>query len=269
MQATPPPSPTPCRKSPRSNHKRARLHGPELPPSLNSPSASCSQHFCGSEAVVPDSALMVNSSINADSEITPSNLLDSLSHLKDEAHRHRLSLQQQMIQGKGTETAYPRHVKAYMLFWSDYQDSKAKEIPGWVRIPAHPIIGDKVAVFLQDESTRNKRDRAGHEIGGTSVGKSSILQTISALQGYIRDHQHEVEYRNCPETQTPLRDQACIKTFEKAVSANEPTRISNAHVAKIQRNNCRYLYEGGTSSPCNLVSSIVLWLQGPSTHRNS
>ena len=156
MQATPPPSPTPCRKSPRSNHKRARLHGPELPPSLNSPSATCSQHFCGSEAVGPDSALTANSSINADPDITPSNLLDSLSHLKDEAHWHRLSLQQQMIQGKGTETAYPRHVKAYMSFWLDYQDSKAKEIPGLVRIPAHPIIGDKVAVFLQHESTRNK-----------------------------------------------------------------------------------------------------------------
>ena len=80
----------------------------------------------------------------------------SLAQLKDEAHANRLAIQRQLVEGKGTEEAYRRHVRNYLAFWSGFQDQKVSEDPKWVRIPAHPIIGDKVAIFLQHETTRKK-----------------------------------------------------------------------------------------------------------------
>jgi len=83
-------------------------------------------------------------------------LAGSLAKLKDEAHANRLAVQQRLVEGKGTEEAYGRHIKNYLVFWSSSQDRKVEEDPQWVRIPAHPIIGDKVAIFLQHETTRRK-----------------------------------------------------------------------------------------------------------------
>ncbi len=57
---------------------------------------------------------------------------------------------------KGTEEAYPRHVKNYVKFWEDDQDRRANADPNYVKIPAHPIVGENVAVFLKHELTRNK-----------------------------------------------------------------------------------------------------------------
>ena len=106
--------------------------------------------------------LTVSTHLN-DSETAPSlstpdvrSLSESLSKIKDQAHANRLTIQQQLIEGKGTEEAYTRHVKSYLSFWSSFQDQKIKEDPQWARIPAHPITGDKVAIFLQHETTRNK-----------------------------------------------------------------------------------------------------------------
>lgn len=67
---------------------------------------------------------------------------------------------------------------------------------------------------------------------GTSVGKESIKQSISALQRYIHEHQHEPEYFNCPDTRIPLRSQDIVKIFETSASASEPKRIQNAHLLK-------------------------------------
>ncbi|KAF8956321.1 hypothetical protein BDZ97DRAFT_1671824 [Flammula alnicola] len=79
-----------------------------------------------------------------------------LSSIQLEAHTNRLALQKQQDKGKGTDDAYPRHVKNYVRFWEADQDRRAKENPNFVRTPAHPIIGEKVSLFLQNEITRNK-----------------------------------------------------------------------------------------------------------------
>ncbi|KAF9476573.1 hypothetical protein BDN70DRAFT_812067, partial [Pholiota conissans] len=73
-----------------------------------------------------------------------------------EAHRNRLKLQEKQDKGKGTEEAYPRHVKNYVEFWNSDQDRRAEEDPSFVRTPAHPIIGEKVSLFLEHETTRGK-----------------------------------------------------------------------------------------------------------------
>lgn len=45
-----------------------------------------------------------------------------LSIIQLEVHANRLELQQGLDKGKGTEEAYPRHVKNYVKFWEDDQD---------------------------------------------------------------------------------------------------------------------------------------------------
>ncbi|PPQ70700.1 hypothetical protein CVT25_010617 [Psilocybe cyanescens] len=156
----------------------------------------------------------------------------SLSPIKARAHLNRLALQADMDRGKGTESAYPRHVKSYLKFWEADQDELARDNPGYQRIDPHPITGEKVAIFLQYEFTRNKRTSRGNEKSGTSLGKDSIKQTISALQRYMKEHQHEPLYQNCPDTRISLRDQDWVKKFEEAASAREPQRIADAHTAK-------------------------------------
>jgi len=79
-----------------------------------------------------------------------------LTDIQHTAHLNRLALQKQMTEGKGTEDAYPRHVKNYETFWNQDQDRRVKENPNHCRISAHPIIGEKVAIFLEHERTRNK-----------------------------------------------------------------------------------------------------------------
>jgi hypothetical protein len=81
-----------------------------------------------------------------------------LTEIQHAAHLNRLALQKQMTEGKGTEDAYPRHVKNYELFWVQDQDRRARENPNHIRISAHPIVGEKVAIFLEHERTRNKVD---------------------------------------------------------------------------------------------------------------
>lgn len=76
--------------------------------------------------------------------------------IQNEAHLNRLQLQRQMDKGKGTNEAYPRHVKNYEKFWEADQDRRAKLNANHIRTPAHPIIGEKVSLFLFHEMTRNK-----------------------------------------------------------------------------------------------------------------
>lgn len=76
--------------------------------------------------------------------------------IQNEAHLNRLQLQRNMDKGKGTNEAYPRHVKNYEKFWEADQDRRGKLNPNHVRTPAHPIIGEKVSLFLHYEMSRNK-----------------------------------------------------------------------------------------------------------------
>jgi len=76
-----------------------------------------------------------------------------LTDIQQAAHLNRLALQKQMTEGKGTEDAYPRHIKNYETFWAQDQDRRAKENPNHQWIDAHPIIGEKVAIFLKHERT--------------------------------------------------------------------------------------------------------------------
>ncbi|KAF4609994.1 hypothetical protein D9613_010503 [Agrocybe pediades] len=152
--------------------------------------------------------------------------------IREEAHRLRLQVEKQLVSGKGTEQCYPRHVQRYEKFWEKDQAERAESDPKHVHEPAHPILGEKVALFLNHELERNKLDKNGREIPGTSVGKEHIKQTISALQSYIRSHQHLPVYANCPETKVLLRHQDLVKSFEEVACANEPTRIKEAHTMK-------------------------------------
>ena len=79
-----------------------------------------------------------------------------------QAHLNRLALQSKLIEGKGTEDAYPRHIKNYENFWNAYQEGEVKKNPNHHWVNAHPIIGAKVSLFLQYESTRNKVRISGH-----------------------------------------------------------------------------------------------------------
>lgn len=90
--------------------------------------------------------------------LTPESTIPTprLSLIQQEAHINRLELQKQQDRGKGTDEAYPRHVKCYVKFWEADQDRRSKEDLGFERTPAHPIVGEKVALFLKHEITRKK-----------------------------------------------------------------------------------------------------------------
>lgn len=90
------------------------------------------------------------------SDSDPSPTFQPLTDIQHAAHLNRLALQKQMTEGKGTEDAYPRHIKNYESFWAQDQDRRARENPNHHRISAHPIIGEKVAIFLEHERTRAK-----------------------------------------------------------------------------------------------------------------
>ncbi|PPR01349.1 hypothetical protein CVT26_015407 [Gymnopilus dilepis] len=70
------------------------------------------------------------------------------------------------------------------------------------------------------------------ELQGSSVGQRSIAQAISALQQYMKQHQHEPVYANSPETPVMLRQQDWVKVYEKKAAVNEAQRRKNAHTTK-------------------------------------
>ncbi|KAF9524192.1 hypothetical protein CPB83DRAFT_839170 [Crepidotus variabilis] len=109
-----------------------------------------------------------------------------------------------MSEGKGTDDAYKQHVKDYKVFWEKDQAAKAKEDPSHALVPAYPIVGAKVALFLQYKISRPKCNHCGEDLPGTSIGKESIKQTVSALQLHMQEHQHLPEYAACHNTQILL-----------------------------------------------------------------
>jgi len=80
--------------------------------------------------------------------------------------------------------------------------------------------------------TLYQRNSRGEHLTGTSVGPEHIKQTISALQRYMREHQHRAKYQNSPESRIPLRNLDIVKVYEWVAAANEPARVKRAHVLK-------------------------------------
>lgn len=78
-------------------------------------------------------------------------------HILDaETHNNRLAIAQQMTAGKGTESAYARHMKNYYEFWEADQVERLRRDPFWKPMPAEPITVRNAALFLQYETTRTK-----------------------------------------------------------------------------------------------------------------
>ncbi|KAG6805183.1 hypothetical protein H0H92_012544, partial [Tricholoma furcatifolium] len=66
-------------------------------------------------------------------------LAPSHAAMDKETHLTRKDLQEGMKVGKGTETAYPRHVKNYVNFMIRDQAARKAENPDWIVVPPFPI----------------------------------------------------------------------------------------------------------------------------------
>jgi hypothetical protein len=62
---------------------------------------------------------------------TSSHTSQPLTDIQHAAHLNRLALQNQMMEGKGTEDVYFRHIKNYENFWAQDQDRRARENPSY------------------------------------------------------------------------------------------------------------------------------------------
>lgn len=80
---------------------------------------------------------------------------DGMDALRLETHVDRAALCAKMAEGKGTETAYARHVRNYEAFWQDDQDKKVTKNPLMKPTAALPITATKVCQFLKHEMQRN------------------------------------------------------------------------------------------------------------------
>src|SRR6266481_3989682 len=70
-------------------------------------------------------------------------------------------------------------------------------------------------------------------IPGTSIGKSQVLQIISALEHHRFHHQHE--HKGNVDAQTNLCTDNRIRVFETASKHNEPKRAAMAQALKAAR----------------------------------
>ena len=150
--------------SPSPKRKRPRTEGPgliQLPTETTSSIQDCNVNFpgdlgiaCATRSTDTGTTMTI---IPPDSNLSrTSSQVQVLTDIQQAAHLNRLALQKQMTEGKGTEDAYPRHIKNYETFWAQDQDRRVKENPNHQWIDAHPIIGEKVAIFLEHERTRAK-----------------------------------------------------------------------------------------------------------------
>ncbi|KAJ7461062.1 hypothetical protein FB451DRAFT_1498168 [Mycena latifolia] len=157
------------------------------------------------------------------------------------SHANRLAISSAGQLDGGTEPAYMCHFNSYMSWWPMDQAQRKSGDPSWKEIPALPITATKVSLFLAHEITREKKKRNSSEmIAGTTVGKSQILQVISALEHYQLNHQHE--YPNNREAQIKLREDTRIRAYESAAKHNEPKRAESAQSQKAAG---RYILTGG------------------------
>lgn len=179
--------------------------------------------------------------------MTSGGLSKSVAELEDASQAYRLVQLERDKAKKGTGTSYDRHVEHYVTFWDNYEDDLCLRDPTRTRLPAFPITAAKTAMFLQHESTREKvcihvtglwsladypQRKAGSKetIAGSNLGKSHISGVISALENY-RVH-HAYQHKDDPDAQTPLRNDARIKRFEKSAKQDEPKRVQQAQALK-------------------------------------
>ncbi|KAF8999025.1 hypothetical protein BDZ89DRAFT_1147866 [Hymenopellis radicata] len=162
-----------------------------------------------------------------------STTLIPLSLLERDTHETRQRMEKQWMEGKATVDSYQRHFNNYDSYIARLNQENLNR-PDWVLVTAHPITRTKVAKFLEYETARTKRTRAGEVIANSSLGAESIKQAISALEYARKNHVHEDAYRQCPESQLKLREDPRIQTFQKAALANEANRRSKGHVLKAQ-----------------------------------
>ncbi|PPR06585.1 hypothetical protein CVT24_001766 [Panaeolus cyanescens] len=162
----------------------------------------------------------------------------------------------------GTEKSYPRHVKNYIDWWEMDQTRQREE---WDRqqlaiiqakktahqednLPEsdmdlrpepfiyespHPITAIKACLFLNYELKRNKRTAGGKKaIPNTTVGVSSIKQTINSLESYRLEHSQDPEYLADPESQIKLRNNVYIQNIEKSAQLSEAKRQEESQEMK-------------------------------------
>ncbi|KIJ04442.1 hypothetical protein PAXINDRAFT_22268 [Paxillus involutus ATCC 200175] len=156
----------------------------------------------------------------------------ALHNLDMEAHAIRDRISAEERADKETKRSYERHVQNYVAWWENEQSRLACEDPARPLIPAFPITPAKVVLFLDYETTREKKKRGNQEgtVTGSTVGKSQIAQAISALEDRRRNEQHK--YKHVADTQQRLRDDTRIRAIESAVRHNEPKRVDSAQTLK-------------------------------------
>ncbi|KAG6859814.1 hypothetical protein C0993_003455, partial [Termitomyces sp. T159_Od127] len=135
-----------------------------------------------------------------------------------------------MKTGKGTEIAYPRHIKNYVNFMTADQAARQTENPEWRIVPPFPITARNVAAFLKFETTRPKNNSDGEPILGTRLGYETIKQCISALENWR--HTHEYEFKDDNEALWPLCEDARIRTYEANARTSKSERNADAQLWK-------------------------------------
>ncbi|KAG6822141.1 hypothetical protein H0H92_015102, partial [Tricholoma furcatifolium] len=83
-------------------------------------------------------AISTVTTLSESTYVLPS-LAPSHAAMDKETHLTRKDLQEGMKVGKGTETAYPRHVKNYVNFMIRDQAARKAENPDWIVVPPFPI----------------------------------------------------------------------------------------------------------------------------------
>ena len=95
-----------------------------------------------------------------------------------------------------------------------------------------------------------QRGSSNKTIPGSTVGKSLISQTISALENWRVNNHHM--YKDNIDAQIGLRMDNRIKVIEDAVKRNEPKRIVSSQALKAA---------GTSSGLCLLLSLLSFFLQ--------
>ncbi|PPQ81847.1 hypothetical protein CVT24_008666 [Panaeolus cyanescens] len=188
-----------------------------------------------------------------------------LNALTDRVHTEALQRDEEYRADRalhGTERSYPRHFKNYVAWWEEDQlsqkaewDKQCKEeadaqaeqrreagipepsdlppLEPFPYTPAEPITATKACLFLHYELSREKRGPGGKtSLPNTTVGKSSIKQTINSLEYYRFKRSRLPEYLAVPESQTKLREDPRICTIERSSQTSEAKRQETSQEMK-------------------------------------
>ena len=181
--------------------------------------------------------------------VTPAENQLSLDSLELEAYKAVTAFAGDAQISKKTQEMYGRHLREYVAFFEQREAEKLKEDPNYVPLPALPITPAKAALFVLNEMQRSKvsvfavlffffndqlllqRARDGTDIPTSdTVGRSSIRQSISALEHHRLRHQHL--HKDDIEARTSLRSDMRIHDLERATAHRESERLKAAHALK-------------------------------------